>query len=212
MQTSSLHISISDQIVGWFPDLGPVLFYLVVFGLVFAGTGLLVGAVVPFITGDSLVFAAGLIAATSGSGIDIWIMAIGIGVSAWLGDQVGYTLGRHFGRPYLDKRKGKWIKKAIQKSESLFTAWGWWAVVISRFMPWARVFVPVIAGISKMNYYKFFSANLVGAVAWGVGLSVCGYFSATIPAVKNASYLIAAFFVIASLIAGFRVWLIDRRG
>jgi len=205
------HLSISDQIVGWFPSLGPSLFYLVVWGLVFAGTGLFVGAFIPFITGDSLVFAAGLVAATAGTNLNIWLMATGVGISAWLGDQVGFTLGRHFGRPYLDKRQGRWIKSGIAKSEGLFHAWGWWAVVVSRFMPWARVFVPVIAGIAKMNYYKFFSANFVGALAWGTGLTVCGYFSATIPAVKNASYLIAGFFVLASLIAGFRVWLINRR-
>ena len=211
MISTSFHLSISDQIVSWFPDLGPTLFYLVVWALVFAGTGLFVGAFVPFITGDSLVFAAGLIAATAGDGVNIWVMSIGIGIAAWLGDQVGYTLGRHFGRPYLDKRKGRWIKSGIAKSEKLFQAWGWWAVVISRFMPWARVFVPVIAGIAKMNYYKFFSANFVGATAWGVGLSVCGYYSASIPAVKNASYLIAAFFIVASLVAGLRVWLINRR-
>lgn len=203
-------LSLSDQIVGWFPGLGPILFYAVVFGLVFAGTGLLIGAFVPFITGDSLVFAAGLVAASSGT-VDIWLMATGVGVSAWLGDQVGFTLGRHYGRPYLDRRKGKWLREGITRSDKLFNAWGWWAVVISRFMPWARVFVPVIAGISKMNYYKFFSANLVGALAWGVGLTLCGYFSASIPLVKNASYLIAGFFILASLVAGFRIWLINRR-
>jgi membrane-associated protein len=179
--------------------------------LVFAGTGLFVGAFIPFITGDSLVFAAGLVAATADTNLNIWLMATGVGISAWLGDQVGFTLGRHYGRPYLDKRQGRWIKSGITKSEGLFKAWGWWAVVVSRFIPWARVFVPVIAGIAKMNYYKFFSANFVGALAWGTGLTVCGYFSAKIPAVKNASYLIAGFFVLASLIAGFRVWLMNRR-
>lgn len=206
-----IHTSISDQIVGWFPDLGSNLFYLVVWGLVFAGTGLFVGAFIPFITGDSLVFAAGLIAASSANNVNIWVMATGVGIAAWLGDQVGFTLGRHYGRPYLDKRKGKWIKAGITKSENLFTTWGWWAVVIARFMPWARVFVPVVAGIAKMNYYKFFSANLVGALAWGTGLTLCGYYSASIPVVKNASYLIAAFFIVGSLIAGLRVWLLNRR-
>ena len=201
--------SISDQISNWAPSLGPVLFYLVVWGLVFAGTGLFIGAFVPFITGDSLVFAAGLVAATL-PGTDIWVMAIGVGLSAWLGDQVGYTLGRHFGRPYLAKRKGKWIQTGIAKSESFYAKWGWGAMVIGRFMPWARVFVPVIAGIAKMNYYKFFSANAVGALAWGVGLTVTGYFAASIPAVKNASYLIALGFVVASLIAGFRSWRANR--
>lgn len=204
-----LQASLSDQIAGWFPSLGAVLFYLVVWGLVFAGTGLFIGAFIPFITGDSLVFASGLVAANSD--VNIWLMAGGVGVAAWLGDQVGYTLGRHFGRPYLDKRKGSWIKTGIEKSEKLFNAWGWWAVVIARFMPWARVFVPAIAGIAKMNYYKFFSANLVGALAWGTGLTLAGYYSASIPAVKNASYLIAGFFITASIIAGIRVWLANRR-
>ncbi len=206
-----IHATISDQIQAWAPQLGPWLFYLVVWGLVFAGTGLFVGAFVPFITGDSLVFAAGLVAAGSGSGINIWAMAIGVGLAGWLGDQVGYTLGRHFGRPYLERRKGKWLENAIAKSEKFYTAWGWWAVVVSRFMPWARVFVPPIAGIAKMNYYKFFSANLVGTVTWGVGLTVTGYFAASNPAVKNVSYAIAAFFVLASIIAGARVWLKNRK-
>jgi membrane-associated protein len=189
--------------------LGPVLFYLVVWGLVFAGTGLFIGAFVPFITGDSLVFAAGLVSATMPNE-NIWLMAIGVGIAAWLGDQVGYALGRHFGRPYLSKRQGKWIQIGIAKSEAFYGRWGWWAMVIGRFMPWARVFVPVIAGIAHMNYYKFFSANLVGALAWGVGLTVTGYFAASIPAVKNASYLIALGFIIASLIAGFRNWRSNR--
>jgi len=206
-----VHSSISSEIAGWFQPLGPTLFYLVVWGLVFAGTGLLIGAFIPFITGDSLVFAAGLIAASHATEVNIIVMAIGVGIAAWLGDQVGFTLGRHFGRPYLDKRKGKWIKRGIERSEALFKAWGWWAVVVARFMPWARVFVPVVAGIAKMNYYKFFSSNLVGAIVWGSGLTLAGYCSATIPAVKNASYLIAGLFITASLIAGLRIWLQNRR-
>ena len=90
--------SISDQISGWHNSLGPWLFYIAVWGLVFAGTGLFIGAFVPFITGDSLVFAAGLVsAAAAGSGawqdVNIWPMAFGVGVAAWFGDQVGYAIG-----------------------------------------------------------------------------------------------------------------------
>ncbi len=206
----ALSASISNQISGWYDDVGPWLFYGIVWLLVFAGTGLLVGAFVPFITGDSLVFAAGLVAAAHPD-VNIWVMATGVGIAAWLGDQVGYALGRHFGRPYLDKRKGKWLQNAIAKSEKIYAAWGWWAVVIARFMPWARVFIPVIAGISRMNYYKFFSANVVGAIAWGVGLTTAGYFAASIPVVKNASYAIAIFFISASIIAGIRAWWKNRQ-
>lgn len=206
----ALSASISNQISSWYDDVGPWLFYGIVWLLVFAGTGLLVGAFIPFITGDSLVFAAGLVAAAHPD-VNIWVMATGVGIAAWLGDQVGYALGRHFGRPYLDKRKGKWLQNAIAKSEKIYAAWGWWAVVIARFMPWARVFIPVIAGISHMNYYKFFSANVVGAIAWGVGLTTAGYFAASIPVVKNASYAIAIFFISASIIAGIRAWWKNRQ-
>jgi membrane-associated protein len=206
-----IYQALSDEISSWYDQIGPWLFYGAVWGLVFAGTGLLIGAFIPFITGDSLVFAAGLVAATAGSQVNILVMATGVGIAAWLGDQVGYTLGRHYGRPYLDKRKGQWLQNAIAKSEKFYLAWGWWAVVIARFMPWARVFIPVIAGISRMNYYKFFSANLVGALAWGVGLTLAGYYAATIPIVKNASYGIAIFFITLSILAGIRVWIRNRR-
>jgi membrane-associated protein len=162
LNTVAIHAAtISDQISGWHDSLGPWLFYAVVWTLVFAGTGLFIGAFVPFITGDSLVFAAGLVAAAAADSgawqdVNIWAMAAGVGVAAWLGDQVGYAIGLRVGRPYLEKRKGAWLVSAIAKSEKFYQAWGWWAVVIARFMPWARVFVPAIAGISKMSYAKFY--------------------------------------------------------
>ena len=197
---------ISEQIALWYDQIGPIVFVIAVWALVFAGTGLLIGAFIPFITGDSLVFAAGLVAASFPESINIWVLSIGIGIFAWLGDQVGYTLGRHFGRPYLDKRQGVLIQSAISKAEKFYQAWGWWAVVIARFVPMARVLIPVIAGIGKMNYYKFFSANLVGAVVWGMGLSLAGYFAASIPLVKDATYIIAVLVIAASLVAGIRSW------
>ena len=197
---------ITEQIALWYDQIGPILFVAAVWALVFAGTGLLIGAFIPFITGDSLVFAAGLVAASFPETINIWALSIGIGIFAWLGDQVGYTLGRHFGRPYLDKRQGAIIQGAIGKAENFYQAWGWWAVVVARFIPMARVLIPVIAGIGKMNYYKFFSANLVGAVVWGMGLSLAGYFAASIPLVKDATYILAVLVIAASLVAGIRSW------
>ncbi len=197
---------ITEQIALWYDQIGPILFVAAVWALVFAGTGLLIGAFIPFITGDSLVFAAGLVAASFPESINIWALSIGIGIFAWLGDQVGYTLGRHFGRPYLDKRQGAIIQSAISNAEKFYQAWGWWAVVIARFIPMARVLIPVIAGIGKMNYYKFFSANLVGAVVWGMGLSLAGYFAASIPFVKDATYILAVLVIAASLVAGIRSW------
>lgn len=210
METVLLSAALTSQVTEWLDSYGAILFYLLVWGLVFAGTGLLIGAFIPFITGDSLIFASGLLAATSDS-INIRVLVIGIGLAAFIGDQTGFVLGRHFGRPYLDKHQGPKLKAAIVKSEKFYEQLGWWAVVVARFMPWARVLIPAIAGISRMNYYKFLNANLVGALAWGVGLTLAGYYAATIPAVKTGSYAIAAFFIIGSIVAGIRSWMHNRK-
>ena len=210
MPSNLIRLSVTDDIVGWFDQIGPYLFYAAVFGLVFAGTGLFVGAFIPFITGDSLVFAAGLVAAANQESINIYVMVVGVGIAAWLGDQVGYTLGRHYGRPYLDKRKGKWLKNAIEKSEVFYVRYGWWSIIVARFVPWGRVIIPALAGISKMNYYKFFSANAVGAMLWGCGLTLAGYFTYSIPFVRNATYAIAIVVITLSVIAGVRTWRANR--
>lgn len=210
MDSVFLAAALTGQVTDWLNSYGPFLFYLIVWGLVFAGTGLLIGAFIPFITGDSLIFAAGVLAATNDS-IDIRVLSIGVGLAAFVGDQTGFVLGRHFGRPYLDKREGPKLKSAIVKSEKFYQQLGWWAVVVSRFMPWARVLVPAIAGIARMNYYKFLGANFVGAISWGVGLTLAGYYAATIPAVKTGSYAIATFFIVGSIIAGIRSWLHNRK-
>ena len=210
METVLLSAALTSQVTDWLNSYGPILFYLIVWGLVFAGTGFFIGAFIPFITGDSLIFAAGLLAATNDS-INIWVLTIGIGLAAFIGDQTGFVLGRHYGRPYLDKREGPRLKTAIAKSEKFYAELGWWAVVVARFMPWARVLIPAIAGIARMNYYKFLSANFVGAIAWGIGLTLAGYYAATIPAVKTGSYAIATFFIVGSIVAGFRSWMNNRK-
>jgi len=210
METVLLSAALTSQVTDWLNSYGPILFYLIVWGLVFAGTGFFIGAFIPFITGDSLIFAAGLLAATNDS-INIWVLTIGIGLAAFIGDQTGFVLGRHYGRPYLDRREGPRLKTAIAKSEKFYAELGWWAVVVARFMPWARVLIPAIAGIARMNYYKFLSANFVGAIAWGIGLTLAGYYAATIPAVKTGSYAIATFFIVGSIVAGVRSWMNNRK-
>jgi membrane-associated protein len=89
----------------------------------------------------------------------------------------------------------------IKNAERFYEKTGWWAVIAARFFPWIRTFVPPIAGISKMNYYKFLSANIIGAILWGAGITLAGYYAASLPWVKTSSYAIAAFFIIASLIS-----------
>jgi membrane-associated protein len=184
--------------------LAPFIFYVVVAAIVFVETGLLFGF---FLPGDSILFSAGLVAAAHGN-INIVILVLVIFLAAFFGDQVGFVIGRVVGRPYLDKRKSPRIQRMIVNAEDFYEKTGWWAVVAARFFPWIRTFVPPIAGVAKMNYYKFLSANVLGALLWGVGITLAGFYAATIPLVKSSSYAIAAFFILASLISA---WVNYRR-
>jgi membrane-associated protein len=199
-----------EQVAGWLDSLGPLIFYLTIWGLVFVGTGLFVGMFIPFITGDSLLFAAGLVSAKAES-VDVVVLAVGVGIAAFVGDQVGFVIGRRAGRPYLQNKGGVRTQKAIAWTENFYRKFGWSAVVIARFVPWARVLIPVIAGVGRMNYYAFLSANLVGAMAWGVGLTLIGYYAASIPAVKSGAYVIAAVVIGLSIAVGIRAWWQDRQ-
>ena len=185
----------------------PFLFYVVTAGIIFIETGLLVGF---FLPGDSLLFSAGLVAAARDD-INIVFLVFSIFLAAFIGDQVGYVLGRKIGRPYLEKHKSKRMIRMLERSERFYARYGWWSVVIARYIPWVRTFVPPIAGTVKMNYYKFLSANALGALLWGVGITLAGYYSGSIPWVKDISYALAAFFISASLLVAFRNYLRDRR-
>lgn len=177
--------------------LAPFLIYLIAGGLIFLETGILLGF---FLPGDSLLFSAGLVAASTDN-VNILILITVIFLGAFFGDQVGFVLGRVVGRPYLEKHKSARIQRMVASSERFYEHTGWWAVVAARFFPWIRTFVPPIAGISKMNYYKFLSANVLGALLWGGGITLAGYYAATLPWVKTWSYAIATFFICASLVS-----------
>ena len=180
-----------------FSPITPFLLYVIVGAIIFVETGVLLGF---FLPGDSILFSAGLVAATR-SDTNIVILISIIFLAAFMGDQVGYVIGRKVGRPYLEKRDSKRMQKMIAKSERFYEANGWWAVVAARFFPWIRSFVPPIAGTVKMNYYKFLSANALGALVWGVGITLAGYYSASIPWVKSSSYALAIFFIGGSIIS-----------
>jgi membrane-associated protein len=180
-----------------FASIAPFVLYLLIGAIVFVETGILFGF---FLPGDSILFSAGLVAATHGE-VNIVILVTVIFIAAFFGDQIGFVLGRLVGRPYLEKHNSPRMQKMIARSERFYEQTGWWAVVAARFFPWIRTFVPPIAGASMMNYYKFLSANALGALLWGVGITLAGYYAATLPWVKTSSYAIAAFFITASVVS-----------
>ena len=185
----------------------PFLFYVVIAGIIFVETGLLVGF---FLPGDSLLFSAGLVAAARDD-INIAFLVFTVFLAAFIGDQVGYVIGRKVGRPYLEKHKSKRMIKMLEGSERFYERYGWWSVVIARYIPWVRTFVPPIAGAVKMNYYKFLSANALGALLWGAGITLAGFYSGSIPWVKDISYALAAFFITTSLLSALINYLREKR-
>jgi len=193
MNTLELAASFDER----FSPIAPFLLYLLVWAIVYLETGILVAFWLP---GDSILFSAGLVAAARDD-MNIVILVSGIFLAAFVGDQFGYVTGRKFGRPYLEKSQSPRVARMVARAEVFYEKNGWWAVSAARFFPWFRTFIPPIAGTAKMPYYKFLSANAVGALAWGVGITMAGYFSATIPIVKSFSYAIAAFFIGGSIIS-----------
>jgi 2-oxoglutarate dehydrogenase E1 component len=108
-------------------------------------------------------------------------------------------IGRKYGRNYFGRSKRPRIQKMIKRAEDFYDKYGWTAVVLARFYPWIRTFMPPIAGLGKMNYYKFLSANIFGAVLWGVGITTLGFYAASIPALDGSSKQIAGFFIVLTI-------------
>jgi membrane-associated protein len=190
-----------------FADLGPLLLYLIVGANVFVQSALVFGFVLP---GSSILFSAGLVAA-SGENVSISALLTVIFMAAFIGNQLGFVIGRVVGRTYLSKRKSPGLQKIIRKCERFYEKSGWWSVVAARFIPWVRTFIPLIAGASKMPYYQFLSANILGAIAWGVGITLAGYYTASIPGVETFTYAIAGFFILGSIVSGIVDYLRRRR-
>ena len=179
------------------------------FGFVFVESGLLVGF---FLPGDTVLFAAGLLSAERASGVNIVVLATGALVAAVAGDSVAYATGSRLGRHWLERRiaRGRLNQSHLDRADVLVQRFGWWAVVSARWIPWLRTFTPIIAGTGRMPYRRFLPANLIGALAWAVGLTVLGYFAHSQPALRYAAYAVAGIFVVASGVAPLVGWLRRR--
>ncbi len=171
-----------------------------ILAIVFIESGLLVGF---FLPGDSLLFTAGLLSA-NGTLPDIWILLITIPIAAIAGDQVGYAIGRKFGPPLFNRPDSRFFRREyVDKSAEFFEKHGPKTVVLARFVPIVRTFVPVMAGTSKMHYRTFVTYNVVGGLLWGTGVTALGYFLGQIDFVKNNIEPILLLIVFLSVIPVF---------
>ena len=138
--------------------------------IVFVESGLLIGF---FLPGDSLLFTAGLLAAKGT--LDLPYVVVGCTVAAIAGDQVGYAIGRRVGPALLARRNWFVTEHRVRKTEAFFEQRGGRAVLLARFVPVVRTFVPVVAGIAEMPYRRFVVWNVVGGAVWGAGVPIAGY-------------------------------------
>jgi membrane-associated protein len=157
---------------------------LVVCGIVFAETGLLVGFLLP---GDTLLVISGLLTHTSlVFGVDIWWVCLAIAFAAFLGGEIGYLIGHKAGpRVFERKETGLFSMENVRRTNAFFDRFGALAVILARFVPIVRTFAPVAAGVGHMNYKKYSLYNAIGALIWGAGLTLFGYLIGFIPPIAN---------------------------
>ena len=169
--------------------------------IIFAETGLLIGF---FLPGDSLLFIAGFLSSKP-KGLpslpSIGLVVPVLIVAAFIGNQCGYFIGRRFGPSVFDRPESRlFSQRNVAKTQAFFERHGTKALVLARFVPIVRTFVPVLAGVGKMEQRTFISANAVGAVLWAGGVTVLGYFLGQVDAVKNNIELAAVAVVAISLL------------
>jgi membrane-associated protein len=167
-----------------------------VFFIVFAESGLFFGF---FLPGDSLLFTAGLLASQGYFGITLLVLLSTLG--AVLGDQVGYLFGKKVGPKIFTRDDSFYFKKKyIADAENFYQKYGKKTIILARFVPIIRTFVPILAGVGKMNYRTFFTFNIIGGVLWGLGIPLLGYFlGENIPNVDTYLIPILLFIIIASV-------------
>jgi membrane-associated protein len=177
------------------PQLVKTAGYVGLFGIVFAETGLFFGF---FLPGDSLLFTAGILA--SQGFLDITLTCVILFVAALIGDNVGYTIGRHAGPRLFTRPKSLLFNpEHLKRSHDFFERHGGKAVIIARFVPVVRTFSPVVSGLAQMNYLKFMFYSVVGALLWAVGLTLLGYWLGT--TVPNVEHYIAPGIIIIILLS-----------
>ncbi len=170
--------------------------YLGLFGIIFAETGLLIGF---FLPGDSLLFTAGFLA--SQDYLNIWLLVAVCFVAAVTGDAVGYAFGHRVGRRLFQRPESRLFRpEYLRRAEQFFEVHGGKAVILARFMPIVRTFVPIIAGVGAMRYRRFAAFNVIGALLWAVGLPIAGYFlGKSIPNVDRYLLPIILLIIVASI-------------
>ncbi len=181
--------------------------YVLLFVIVFCETGLVV---TPFLPGDSLLFVTGALAAAGGMDIG-GVMALLI-AAALCGDNVNYWIGRWAGPRVFHHKNSRWFNpKHLARAHAFYERHGGKTIVLARFVPIVRTYVPFVAGIGAMPYLRYLAFCILGALAWVLSLCLAGYWFGNVPAVKENLTLVIAAIVLLSVSPGILAWLRARR-
>jgi membrane-associated protein len=183
--------------------------YALLFLIIFVETGVVV---MPFLPGDSLLFIVG---AMCGAGLMSLPLVMGLLLAAAiLGDQTNYTIGRYFGPRVFQWENSRFFsRRGFDQAHAFYEKYGGITIILARFMPFVRTFVPFVAGVAEMTRSKFTFFNVVGAVIWVVGLLSVGYLFGNLPIVQqHLSKIIWALIIVPGLIAMFGAWKASRAG
>ena len=174
--------------------------YAILFLIIFVETGLVV---MPFLPGDSLLFATGMLAAQFPESLNVWLVMILLFIAAVLGDTVNYSIGKQIGMRIINfKILGKQpvTIEHINKTHSFYEKYGSKTIVIARFVPIVRTLAPFVAGIGRMNYATFLTYNFVGGFIWVFGITLAGYFLGNIPFIKDNFSKVVLLIILVSVL------------
>lgn len=193
-------LHINDHLAVMVQDYGTAI-YAILFLIIFVETGLVI---MPFLPGDSLLFAAGALCANPATGLDLGFLMILLSVAAILGDNTNYFIGKHLGLKATRITIGgkRLVKQAhLDQTHAFFEKHGSKAIIMARFVPIVRTFTPFVAGLGEMSYRnKFLPYDIAGGILWIVSMSVSGYFFGQIPWVNEHFEAVVLFIIFLSVL------------
>ncbi len=207
-QLLDLVLHLDTHLNSWAADFGPWT-YVLLFGIVFCETGLVV---TPFLPGDSLLFAVGALSATEGSVIQPVPVALLLIAAALCGDLVNYTIGRTLGPKVFKAESSKLFnRKHLERTQRFYEKHGGKTIVFARFIPIVRTFAPFVAGIGRMKFARYFAFCIGGAIAWVTLFVTVGHTFANAPVVKQNFHLVILGIIVVSFIPPLIEFLKARR-
>ena len=195
MELLDFILHVDDHLLEFITNYG-IWIYAILFLIIFVETGLVV---MPFLPGDSLLFAAGALAASTGA-MDPWLLIPLLFIAAVLGDTLNYHIGRYIG-PRVFELESRFInKKHLNATQAFFEKHGGKTIIFARFVPFARTFAPFVAGAGHMNYKFFLTYNVIGGFLWISSFVILGYLFGNMPIVKdNFTHLIFGIIILSVL-------------